>query len=387
MLVVESNVKKIQHPTGGVIRELRVRDGDQVSAGDVLVRLDDTQTGANLGVIITGIDHLTARRARLEAEQDEAPRVDFSPLLTRFNDPGSEKMLAAEQRLFETRRAAREGQKAQLVQRIEQLSEQIQGTEQQIVSKVQEIELVDRELESVRLLWSKNLVPLQRVTALERDAARLRGERGALISGVAQTRTKVTETKLQILQVEQDFRSEVGKELAEIRAKMGELAEKRVAAEDQLKRVEIRAPQDGRVHQLSVHTIGGVVSPGEPLMTVVPHNDALAVEAKIAPHQIDQVRPGQPAVLRFSAFEQGTTPELNGEVTLVSADVTQEVKTGVSYYTVRIAIPRNEIARLRGLKLVPGMPVESFIKTGERTVLTYLTKPLADQIARAWRER
>jgi HlyD family secretion protein len=192
---------------------------------------------------------------------------------------------------------------------------------------------------------------------------------------------------LQIIQIDQDLRTEVGKDLAEIRGKLSELVEKRVAAEDQLKRTDIRAPQDGLVHQLAVHTVGGVINPGEPIMLVVPRADTLTVEAKIAPQDIDQVRLGQRAVLRFSAFNQRTTPEINGEVSLVSADITQEAKSGASFYTVRIAPPSSELARLDGLKLVPGMPVESFIQTGERTVISYLTKPLADQITRAWREK
>jgi HlyD family secretion protein len=226
------------------------------------------------------------------------------------------------------------------------------------------------------------------VTALERDAARLEGERGSLVSSIAQTKGKMTETELQILQIDQDLRTEVGKDLAEIRGKLAELVEKRVAAEDQLKRVDIRAPQDGLVHQLAIHTVGGVITPnGEPLMLIVPKADALTVEAKIAPQDIDQVRIGHRAVLRFSAFNQRTTPELTGTVSLVSADITKDEKTGSSFYTVRIGLTAAEIARLNGLKLVPGMPVESFIQTGERTVLSYLTKPLTDQITKAWREK
>ena len=204
---------------------------------------------------------------------------------------------------------------------------------------------------------------------------------------MAQSKGKISETELQIIQIDQDLRTEVGKELAEIRGKLSELIEKRVAAEDQLKRIDIRAPQDGVVHQLAVHTVGGVINPGEPIMLVVPRADALTVEAKIAPQDIDQVRLGQQAVLRFSAFNQRTTPEINGEVSLVSADITQEAKSGASFYTVRIAPLPRELARLKGLKLMPGMPVESFIQTGERTVISYLTKPLADQITKAWREK
>jgi HlyD family secretion protein len=192
---------------------------------------------------------------------------------------------------------------------------------------------------------------------------------------------------LQILQLDQDLRTEIGKDLADIRGKLAELGEKRIAAEEQLKRIDIRAPQDGVVHQLSVHTVGGVVTVGEPLMLIVPKADALEVEAKIAPEDIDQVRIGQGAVLRFSAFNQRTTPEVSGEVSLLSADVTQDEKTGARFYTVRITPSVSELARLNGLRLVPGMPVESFIQTGKRTVISYLTKPLQDQLTRAWREQ
>jgi HlyD family secretion protein len=207
-----------------------------------------------------------------------------------------------------------------------------------------------------------------------------------LVSSIAQTKGKVTETELQIIQVDQDLRSEVGKELGEMRAKISELVEKYVAAEDQLKRVDLQAPMDGRVHQLAVHTIGGVINAGEPIMLIVPE-ERLIVEVKVAPTDIDQIRIGQRAVLRLSAFNQRTTPELNGEVSRISADVTQDQKSSVSFYTARITIADEELAQLNGFTLVPGMPVEAFLQTGARTVMSFLLKPLADQIAKAWRER
>jgi HlyD family secretion protein len=388
-LVVETNVKKVQHPTGGVVGELRVRDGDPVKAGDVVVRLDDTVTRANLAIVVKSLDELSARQARLEAERDGAPAPSFAAeLLARRNDPEVARLIGGEQKLFETRRTARQGQKAQLKERVGQLQEQISGLNDQIAAKKREIALIGEELKGVRELWSKNLIPIQRVTALERDAARLEGERGALVSTIAQIKGKITETELQILQIDQDLRTEVGKELAEIRGKGSELVEKRVAAADQLKRVDIRAPQDGTVHQLSVHTVGGVITPnGEPLMLIVPRADALTVEARIAPQEIDRVHVDQRAVLRFAAFNQRTTPELNGTVSVVSADISADQKTGATFYTVRIAIPAEELARLGGLKLVPGMPVETFIQTPARTVLSYLTKPFTDQAHKAFRER
>ncbi len=315
--------------------------------------------------------------------------MTFPPeLLSRLAEADVARVVDGERRFFETRRSAREGQVAQLRERILQLKEQIQGLEDQVAAKQQEILLIAEELKGVRVLWQKNLIQLARLTALERDAARLQGERGALISNIAQTRGKIVETELQILQIDQDLRSEVSKDLAEIRSKTSEYVERKVAAEDQLRRIEIRAPQDGVVHQLTAHTVGGVISPqGEPIMLIVPEADALSAEVKIAPQDIDQVRIGQSAVVRFAAFNQRNTPELEGEVTRISADVSLDQKSGVSYYTLRINMPEREIERLKGLRLVPGMPVETFIRTGDRTVLSYLTKPLTDQINKTWRER
>lgn len=388
-LVVDTNVKKVQHPTGGIVGELRVREGDRVKAGDVVIRLDDTQTRANLAIVVKTLDELAARQARNEGERDGAKKVTFpADLLARMQDPEVARVVHGEQKLFEIRRSAREGQTAQLRERVSQLEEQIQGLNDQVMAKKRELAFISDELKGVRELWQKKLVQIQRLTALERDGARIEGERGALVSSIAQTRGKITETELQILQITQDLGTEVGKELAEIRSKTSELIEKRVAAEDLLRRVDIRAPLDGTVHQLAVHTVGGVISSqGEPIMLIVPEADALTVEAKIAPQDIDQVRIGQRAVLRFSAFNHRTTPELNGEVSRISADVSQEQRTGATYYTIRIKVPEAQLTRLGELKLVPGMPVDSFVQTGDRTVISYLTKPLTDQIAKAWRER
>jgi HlyD family secretion protein len=311
-LVVDSNVKKVQHPTGGVVGELRVRDGDHVKAGEVVVRLDDTQTQANLAIITKSLDDLAARQARDEAERDGAKTVVVpADLLARMKDPAVARVVQGEQKLFEIRRSAREGQGAQLRERIAQLKEQIQGLADQVLAKKREIALIGEELKGVRELWSKNLIPITRVTALERDAARIEGERGSLVSTMAQAKGKITETELQILQIEQDLRTEVGKDLAEIRAKTSELVEKKVAAEDLLKRVDIRAPQNGRVHQLAVHTVGGVITPqGEPIMLIVPEADALTVESKVAPQDIDFGL--QPA--HHAGAERGGEPDFSRRV-------------------------------------------------------------------------
>jgi HlyD family secretion protein len=388
VLVVDTNVKKVQHPTGGVVGELRVRNGDRVNAGDVVIRLDDTMTRANLAIVVKGLDELAARQARLEAERDDDEKIDFAAeLLARKNNPDVARVLGGEQILFDLRRKARLGQKAQLRERVAQLQDEIIGLAGQADAKKREIELIQRELEGVRDLWSKKLVPISRLTALEREATRLDGERQQYISAVAQAKGKTAEIKLQMIQIDQDLRSEVAKELREIQAKSAELVERKVAAEDQLMRVEVRAPQRGIVHQSAVHTIGGVVTASEPLMLIVPEADELTVEAKLPPQNIDQLSVGQRAVLRFSAFNQSTTPEINGVVTTISADITQDQKTGASYYLVRISMSADEIARLNDLKLVAGMPVEAFIQTSDRTVMSYLVKPLHDQVVKAFRER
>ena len=272
-------------------------------------------------------------------------------------------------------------------ERIGQLRQEITGLAEQIEAKSGEIELILRELEGVRHLWSKNLIPIMRLTQLERESVRLRGERGQLVASTAQAHGKVTETELQIIQVDQDLRSEVSKELREIQGKMAELLERRVSAQDQLMRIDIRAPQSGIVHQLNVHTIGGVITASEPAMLIVPESDELTVEVKMSPQNIDQLAVGQPSVLRFSAFNQRTTPEINGIVKRISGDIVTDQKSGATYYLVHIATPVEEVARLDGLKLLPGMPVDAFIQTGSRTVLSYLTKPLRDQIVKAFRER
>jgi HlyD family secretion protein len=300
---------------------------------------------------------------------------------------GIARFIRAEQKLFDLRRTARAGQKSQLGERIGQLQEEIEGLKGQQEARTKEIALIQTELGGVRELWSKNLIPIQRVMALERDAVRVAGERGTLIATIAQAKGKITETTLQIIQIDQDLRSEVAKELREIQAKIGEFQERRISAEDVVGKVEIRASQSGRVHQLAVHTVRGVISPGEPIMYIVPDGDMLIVEVRVAPQDIDRIHKGQTAMLRFTALDQRATPELAGEVTMVSADVTQDSKTGANYFTVRITVPDTEVARLNGTTLLPGMPVEAFIQTGRRTVMSYLIKPMRDQVARAFRER
>ena len=387
-VVVDSNVKKVQHPTGGIVGELRVRDGDRVKQGDVVVRLDETVTRANLAIVNKGLDELYARRARLEGERDGLSEIKFPPdLLARANEPDVAAILQGERRLFELRSSARNGQKAQLKQRVEQLGEEIRGLKAQRESKEKEIKLIIREKEGVHDLWKQKLVPLTKLTQIERDETRLEGEAGQLIAQTAQVGGKISETELQIIQIDRDLSSEVAKETREIDGKIGEFVERKVTAEDQLKRIEIRAPQDGTVFQSNVHTVGGVITAGDAMMLVVPDADSLTVEAKVNPQDIDQVREGLPALLRFSAFNQRTTPEIYGKVSRISADASTDQRTGQTYYTVRIALPADEVAKLGEVRIVPGMPVETFIQTGDRTMISYLTKPLHDNLMRMFREK
>ncbi|MGZ9089228.1 MAG: HlyD family type I secretion periplasmic adaptor subunit [Rhodoplanes sp.] len=392
-IVVESSVKKVQHPTGGVVGEILVKEGGEVDAGQVVLRLDDTVTKATLGVVRSQLDELTAREARLLAERDEASAIVFPAQLKAARDDASAATaVAGEEKLFESRRSARTGQRAQLRERITQINEEIRGLSAQLEAKGSELELIAKELVGVADLYRKNLVSISRFTQLQRDQTRLQGERGQLIAESARARGKISETELQIIQLDQDFRTEVLKDLRETQGKIAELKERVTAAEDQLKRVDLRAPQAGTVHQLAVHTVGGVIGNGEIIMQIVPRADELVVEAKVAPSDIDQVAAGAKAIVRIMAGNQRTTPEINGVLNRVSADLTRDPQQNAmqppqAYYTVRITLPPEEVVRLQTIRLVPGMPVEVFIQTHELTPLEYLLKPLQEQIARTFRER
>lgn len=387
-VVVDTHSKKVQHPSGGIVGELLVKDGALVQNGDVVIRLDETVTRANLAVIVKSLNEAEGRKARLETERDDIENLVFPDELELQKDRDNDirKIIQGERHLFQARRLSRNGQKAQLKERVSQLHLEIEGLEAQRQAKVQEIALIKEELVGVQSLYDKKLVPFSRLTSLQREATRLDGERGQFIASVAQARGKIAETELQILQLDQDFRTEVLKELRELDGKIGEFIERKVAAEDQLKRVDLRAPQDGIVHQLAVHTVGGVITAGEVLMLVVPQQDALLMEVNVSPQDIDQLSLGQEAVVRLSAFNQRTTPELFGTVTRISADLTKDPQTQQSWYTVRVMLSEAELSRLGTLKLVPGMPVEAHIQTGKRSALSYLVKPLSDQLAKAFRE-
>ncbi len=387
-VVVDTNVKTVQHPTGGVIGEIRVRDAARVQEGDLLIRLDETVTRANLQVIVKQLNELLARQARLEAERDGAAGLGIpAELAPRAEDPEVRRSLDGERTLFQARRAAREGQRRQLRERIDQVREEITGLTAQETARRRQVQLIERELVDIRDLFARNLVPRTRLVELEREAARLAGDVGQFVAERARAEGRITESELQILQIDQELRREVSTELREVQTRIGELVERRVAAEDVLKRIDIRAPQTGTVHQLAYHTVGGVIPAGQPIMQIVPGDDVLVIEIRVAPQDIDKVAVGQAAFIRFTSFPQGTTPELAGSIVRVSADIVREQQSGAIYFTARVAVGEGELAKLGANRIVPGMPAEVFVRTGDRTALAYLMKPITDQVSRAFRER
>ncbi len=387
-VVVAGSVKKIQHPSGGVVGQIFVTNGDRVKAGDVLVRLDETVTRASLQLITKQADELQGRRARLIAERDESDAIAFSQeLSSRASEPDVAQMISGETTLFQSRRRTRAEQKAQLAERIAGLEEEIAGNTIQAEAKAREIVLIARELDGLRPLEAQGLVTTSKMMSLKREAARLEGEKAQLQAAAGTSRGKVAEIEIQRLTVDSEAKSDVVKDLREAEGKLVELTERRTAAADQLSRVDIKSPVNGLVHQISVFTVGGVITTTEPLMLIVPEGDTLVIDAKIAPSDIDQARSHHEATIRFPAFNQRTTPSVSGRVTTVAADLTTDPKTGLSYYVARVEISDDGMSKLSELKLVPGMPAEVQITTSARTALSYLVKPLSDQFAKAFKER
>lgn len=387
-VVVASNVKKIQHPTGGVVGKIFVKNGDHVKAGDVLVRLDETITRAQLQVITKQMDELLGRQARLRAERDGSQAVTFpEDLLNRSNEASVAQILSGEKTLFENRINARKSQKDQLGERIAGLQEEVSGLTTQAEAKQRELDLISKELGGLEGLEAQKLVPVSKMMALRREGARLEGERAQLQAQAGSSRGRIAEIELQRLGIDVEAKSDIVKDLRETEGKLVELTERRTAAEDTLRRVDLKSPVDGVVHQMNVFTVGGVINQAEPLMQVVPESDRLVVEAKISPQDIDQARTHTEAVIRFSAFNSRTTPQLKGRVVSVSADITRDERTQMAYYTARVEIPDDEMAKLKGQKLVPGMPAEVQIATTSRSALSYLSRPIEDAFAHAFRER
>jgi HlyD family secretion protein len=387
-IAVDTNAKKVQHPEGGVVAELYVHEGARVKAGDLLVVLDDTVLRADLAIVSKALDELTAQEARLVAERDGADQVLLPKTLLDRAESNAEARgsIDGQQIIFESRKRARETALTQLSEQVAQLDSMIEGLSSQRGAREQELTLIAEELKGVRDLFAKKLVPLTRVIALDRDRTRIEGERGKLFADIATARGSIAEKKIQMARLDDEFRSEVVKELADVRNKINESVERKVAATDRLSRIDIRAPVSGMVHQLDVFTIGGVIGAGEVAMLIVPEDDRLVVDAQIEPQEIEHLRIGQKAVVRFSAFSDPNLKDGIGEITMISPDLDADKQTGRAFYRVKLSVEPPIASKGQTLTLVPGMPVETFIAKGDRTVLAYLMKPIGDQMQRIFRE-
>ncbi len=384
-IVVEKNVKKVQHRDGGIVSKISVKNGDRVEAGQVIIELDDTQIRAELGVVQAQLTELIARKARLSAEVDGLDQITFPQ---DFDNTGAQaqQVIEGQKRLFAQTRSNLESRKEQLNLQIQQLDEEIAGIEAQRNAKRDQLVLLKKELAEIQGLYEKKLTSVTRVYSLQREVTRLHGEHGGLTAQTARAKGKISEVRLQILSVEDTARLDAQRELQTTEAKIAELSEREIAAKDRLARTRLTAPKSGLAHELAVHTVGGVITSAETVLVIVPANAPLTIEAKIAPVDIDQVTVGMTANLRFSAFNQQTTPELTGRVVHVSADVTTDPQTSQQYYSARIELDSGSDEKLGDLVLLPGMPVEAFLSTGARTALSYLMKPISDQFYRAFRE-
>jgi HlyD family secretion protein len=385
--VVETYLKRIQHRDGGIVADIAVKEGEWVEAGQILVRLDETDTRAELAILQGTRDETDAKRARLIAERDNLAEIQYPPtLLVRASEPRIAELLSGQRKLLSVQKAALDGRIEQLTERIGQLGQEIAGLTAQYDSKREQTALVREELTNLKKLLKQGLVEASRVFALDRERARLEGEEGELVAKIAATRGRISETKLKIIQITDDARTRSLSDLRDAEAKVAETDERLTTAKARLARMEIRAPRAGVVHQLSVHTIGGVIAPGADIMAIVPELDELVIDAQVRPEDIDNVNPGQMAQVRFPAFDQRTTPEVNGEVVQVAADLTRISADTPPFYAVRIRLGSEQIKLLGVQKLKAGMPAEAFIQTRERTPLSYFLQPLTDQIAHTFRE-
>lgn len=389
VLSVEGNVKTVQHLYGGVVAEIRVKDGTQVKAGEILVRLDATATRASLDAIRTQLVGARARLARFTAERDRAPEIVFpgNLVLLAATDPTTAEVVQGERALFNARRRSLDGQKAQLVERVGQIKKEIEGLEFQRRSAEQQLKIGKEELGQVEPLLEKGLITLQRLNSLRRSVAGLEGSVGQAATEIARAETKIGETDLQISQLEKNFDSEVLRELRTTIDTAGQLEQQRIAAEDKLNRIDITAPMGGVVNGLAVHTIGGVIEPGATILNIVPEDVRLILAVKVQPNMIDQVRVGQKAVIKMRNFDRRTVPDLFGEITFLSADREIDPRTSEEFYRASAQIGPESMAKLKGVRLIAGMPADVFIQTTERTVMQYLVRPLSDQLSHTFKER
>ncbi len=386
-VVVESNSKEVQHLEGGIVARLNVRNGDRVEFGEVLVRLDDTDTKAELEIINTQLYELLARKARLEAERDQATEIIFPEELIVLTDVAwISRMIEGQRNLFASRRNFRIGQMEQLSNRIIQLGEEITGLNAQLSSKNRQIDLLREEFRGVQTLQESGLVTVSRTMILEREIIATEGDRGQLMANVARVRAQIGETELEIIQVGQDAQSTVLEELRGIQPQIAELFERKLSASARLRRIDITAPSAGFVHELQISGEGAVIGPGQIVMLIVPGEESLVLDAQVNPQDIDQISIGQQVMVNFPAFAAGVTPSLSGTVYRIAADLTQEDSNVPPYYAVRIELNEGELEKLGDQQLKPGMPAESYIQTATRSALSYLLKPFVDQLNRAFRE-
>ncbi len=387
MIVVESNRQVIQHPEGGIVGDIVARDGDRVEAGGLMLQLDGKLLRSELSVIETQLVEIRARRARLQAEQNDADEVEFPEVLLEAaaTDTDAAEQIQGQRSLFVARRESLAREASQIEERIRQTENQIRGAEAQLAALAIQEELIVDELTDQESLLEKGLVQVQRVSALRREAARMAGEIGKLQSDVAQFKGQIAALEIEKLKLETSRREEAIVTLRDLQYRELELAEQRVGLLERLARLDVRAPVSGIVYGSTVFAVNSVIQPAEPLMYIIPQDQPLIVSARVEAIHIDQVHIGQPATLRFTAFNQRLTPEITGTVTDVSADVFQDEVTGLNYYRVELVPLEEERAKLEDQQLVPGMPVEAYLKTEDRTPLSYLTKPMTDYFGRSFR--
>ena len=389
IIEVASNRQIVQHLTGGVVGEIRVKEGDAVKAGDVLMRLDDTFDRSELAVIEGQLFSLLGTAARLQAEQDEKAEISFDPELLEAaaTDREAAEIVAGQKRLMVARAETRGKQAAQLQEKKAQVAKQNEGLESRIKALETQLRLIGRELEAQNKLLAQSLTNASRVLALQREEADILGTISQARANIAENAGRVAEIEIAILNIHSTVREEATTALREIEAKVAELKENRNAKLETLSRMDITAPMGGVVLGMQVHALRSVIRPADPLLYVIPQEQDLIITTQIPPTQIDQVHVGQKAHIRFAAFDHRSTPEIFGHVTKVAADVLADQRTGATYYKAEIKPDGGEMTKLGDKHVMPGMPVETFIQTSERSPLEYLIKPLADYFAKAFRER
>ncbi|HRX70022.1 MAG: HlyD family type I secretion periplasmic adaptor subunit [Candidatus Competibacteraceae bacterium] len=389
VVTVDSYRKTVQHLEGGIVKEILVRDGDEVKTGDVLLRLDDTQVRAQLEMARNQYLTYLALYARLQAEREQHKEIVFpQELQDAGNDPRVKEIMMAQQREFEARHATLQGEIAVLEQRIDQLEEQTRGLSALQAIKQKRIDSYGEEVRDMKKLFERGLGDKLRLREMERLALELEGERAEHLSDISRVKLQINETRLQIIQRQKAFQEDVASQLRDTQAKYFDLQERLRALRDTLDRTDIRATTDGVVVGMGIHTIGGVISPGSRILDIVPRGERLVVEAQVSPVDIDKVHPNLVADIRFSAFSTRTTPVVDGVVETVSADRLTDQATHQAYYLARISVAatgKETLSKL-GLTVLPGMPAEVMIKTGERTFLNYLLRPIQDRLAQAFRE-